>query len=112
MKSITKFGRNWLAAAVLTAVSGSFIPPVAAEEPVQPALTRPEMKQRLEALRQRQSRLPLPPPTEAEIASGRSLVNNGRLRSLYLPTSWTSFVIAGWGRGSATRETAGERRHC
>jgi AhpD family alkylhydroperoxidase len=107
MKSITKFGRNLLAAAVLTAVSGSFIPSVGAEDPVQPALTRPEMKQRLEALRQRQSRLPLPPPTEAEIASGRSLVNNGRLRSLYLPTSWTSFVIAGWGRGSAARATAG-----
>jgi alkylhydroperoxidase family enzyme len=59
--------------------------------------TRPEMKKRIEALKQRQSRLPLPPPTEEEIASGKSLVNNGRLRSLYLPPSWQSFVIPGWG---------------
>lgn len=60
-------------------------------------LTRPEMKKRIEALKQRVSRLPLPPPTAEELASGRILVNNGRLRSLYLPTSWQSFVIPGWG---------------
>jgi hypothetical protein len=38
--------------------------------------TRPEMKKRIEALKQRQSRLPLPPPTDEEIASGKTLVNN------------------------------------
>ena len=59
--------------------------------------TRPEMKKIISALKNRQSRLPLPPPTEEEKASGRSLVNNGRLRSLYLPPSWQSFTIAGWG---------------
>lgn len=72
-----------------------------------PALTRPEMKQRLEALRGRQPRLPLPPPTEAERASGRSLVNNGRLRALHLPASWTSYLIPGWGGGSTKRTPPG-----
>ena len=72
-----------------------------------PAATRPEMKQRIEALKQRTSRLPLPAPTEQEIASGRSLVNNGRLRSIYLPSSWQSFVISGWGGGSSRRPAGG-----
>jgi AhpD family alkylhydroperoxidase len=62
-----------------------------------PALTRPEMKARLEALKGRTSRIPLPPPTAEELASGKSLVNNGRLRSLYLPPSWNSWLIPGWG---------------
>ncbi|MEI7701039.1 MAG: hypothetical protein WCK86_14665 [Planctomycetia bacterium] len=72
-----------------------------------PALTRPEMKKRIEALKSRTSRLPLPPPTEEDRASGKSLVNNGRLRSLYLPPSWTSFVISGWGGNSASRGSKG-----
>ncbi len=72
-----------------------------------PASTRPEMKQRIEALKLRTSRLPLPAPTEQEIASGRSLVNNGRLRSIYLPSSWQSFVISGWGGGSSRRPAGG-----
>lgn len=61
------------------------------------AVTRPEMKKKLEALKSRTSRLHLPPLTPEEIASGRRSVNNGRLRSLYLPDSWRSFVISGWG---------------
>lgn len=65
------------------------------------AITRPEMKARIQALKDRTSRLPLPPPTAEEIASGRSLVNNGRLRSLYLPASWQSFVVPGWGGAGA-----------
>lgn len=60
------------------------------------ALTRPEMKQRIQALKERTSRLTLPPPTAEEIASGRPLVNNGRLRALYLPASWQNFVVPGW----------------
>lgn len=63
-------------------------------------LTRPEMKKRIEALKERTSRLPLPPPTAEEIASGRSLVNNGRLRAMYLPTAWQSFLVPGWGSPS------------
>lgn len=50
--------------------------------------TRPEMKQRIEALKGREARLPLPPLTPEEIAAGKRSVNNGRLRSLYLPESW------------------------
>ena len=107
MKFISEFGRCRLIRVVVVALLGCLTGSVVAQDAIQPALTRPEMKQRLEALRQRQSRLPLPPPTEAERASGRSLVNNGRLRALYLPASWTSFVIAGWGRGSAARPTSG-----
>lgn len=61
-----------------------------------PALTRPEMKKRLEGLKQREARLPLPPLTADELASGRRSVNNGRLRSLYLPASWVAT------RGSST----------
>ncbi len=61
------------------------------------AMTRPGMKARIQALKDRTSRLPLPPPTAEEIASGRPLVNNGRLRSIYLPASWQNFVVPGWG---------------
>lgn len=70
------------------------------------ATTRPEMKKRIEALKERKSRLLLPAPTEQDLESGRSLVNNGRLRSIYLPPSWQSFVITGWG-GSSARPPAG-----
>lgn len=75
-----------------------------AEEPgpLKPAMTRPEMKQRIEGLKNRTARLPLPAPTAEEIAAKRSLVNNGRLRSIYLPPSWQGFVVPGWG-GSSSR---------
>lgn len=68
--------------------------------------TRPEMKKRIEALKGRTSRLPLPAPTPQDLASGRPLVNNGRLRSIYLPSSWQSFAVPGWGGGSARPATA------
>lgn len=69
------------------------------------ALTRPEMKARIQALKDRTSRLPLPPTAE-EIASGRPLVNNGRLRALYLPPTWQNFVVPGWGSISAKKPPA------
>lgn len=55
--------------------------------------TRPQAKQALEALKKREARLPLPPPTEEELrprvdldgTERRGVVNNGRMRSLYLP---------------------------
>ena len=50
--------------------------------------TRPEMKKRIEALKEREARIPLPALTAEEVASGKRSVNNGRLRSLYLPESW------------------------
>lgn len=61
---------------------------IAAEIAPLPAKTRPEMKRVIEGLKQRESRLPLPALTAEEIASGRRSVNNGRLRSIYLPESW------------------------
>jgi alkylhydroperoxidase family enzyme len=74
--------------------------------PTPPASTRVEMKRRIEALKGRTARLPLPVPTAEEAASGRSLVNNGRLRRTYLPASWTGFVIPGWGGGSSRSRPA------
>lgn len=53
-----------------------------------PARTRPEMKRRIEALKERSPRLPFPPLSDEERTSGRRIVNNGRMRSLYLPESW------------------------
>lgn len=62
-------------------------PPVAA--------TRPELKQRLEGSKHAQPRLPLPPPTAEEVAQAQrarpgapglgGIINNGRMRKLYLP---------------------------
>lgn len=60
----------------------------AAESGNEPTRTRPEMKKRIEALKDREARIPLPPLTAEETASGRRSVNNGRLRALYLPESW------------------------
>jgi alkylhydroperoxidase family enzyme len=47
--------------------------------------TRPEIKAALEALKDREPRLPLP-----AMADGEPSVNNGRMRALYLPESWAS----------------------
>lgn len=71
-----------------------------------PAPTRPEMKKRIEGLKGRTARLSLPAPTPQEIASGRALVNNGRLRAMYLPASWQSFLVPGWGSSSPRRPAA------
>jgi AhpD family alkylhydroperoxidase len=73
-----------------TLVLGLAVPVVRAQAPSQattvPA-TRTEMKEWLEGSKKVQSRLPLPPPTEEEkVRNGdRPVVNNGRLRMLYLP---------------------------
>lgn len=54
--------------------------------------TRPEVKRALEVLKRRTPRLPLPPPTDEEreeaAANDRPLVNNLRMRTLYLPKAW------------------------
>ncbi|MFO0876031.1 MAG: hypothetical protein U0840_01555 [Gemmataceae bacterium] len=56
-----------------------------ADEPPVP-VTRPEMKKVLEALKKAKPRLPLPPLSEADgKAGGLRIVNNGRMRQLYLP---------------------------
>jgi alkylhydroperoxidase family enzyme len=60
--------------------------------------TRPEMKAGLEALKDRQPRLPLPD-------GGQGGVNNGRMRASYLPESWGG----GGGRGNRTANQPGRR---
>lgn len=77
--------------------------PAVADEPKPIPKTRPEMKEALDALKYRKPRLPLPPPTEEELEQARraaaeraasgnptglrggGVVNNGRMRQLYLP---------------------------
>jgi len=77
-----------------------------------PARTRPEMKKRLEALKGREARIPLPALSAEELASGRRSVNNGRLRSLYLPASWVATrsqpAAAGTGAGAGGNARGGD----
>ena len=80
-------------------------PPSTEPRPVAP--TRPELKQQLEDSKRSHPRLPLPPPTEEEIAAAKErtgqgarertgqgamggIINNGRMRKLYLPPELTS----------------------
>jgi alkylhydroperoxidase family enzyme len=65
-----------------------------ASDPPAVAPTRPELKQQLEDSKRSKPRLPLPPPTEAELAAARAragagpmtgIINNARMRRLYLP---------------------------
>lgn len=86
--------------------------PVLAEDAAGPKpipVTRPEVKAALDALKRRQPRLPLPPPTdeEKERASanprGFGLVNNGRMRSLYLPESLRPARTSGGTQGRRER---------
>ena len=58
--------------------------PQTGQKPV--PITRQEMKEALEALKKSKPRLPLPALTDAEKAKfGAKMVNNGRMRLLYLP---------------------------
>lgn len=100
--------KSGLVMLVLLAETGSSLSAIAqpTDEP-QPAMTRQQMKLQLEALKQRTSRLPLPPLTADELAAGRTPVNNGRLRSIYLPQSWQTFVVPGWGGGSSRQRSGG-----
>ena len=79
--------RLWmtLAAAALAAGPLSAADPPDAPRPL--PLTRPDMKQLLEDMKQRTPRIPLPPLTEAEKATldERGRGYEGRLRALYLP---------------------------
>jgi alkylhydroperoxidase family enzyme len=54
--------------------------------------TRPEMKKALEALKRREPRLPLKEltPLQREQFGDRPIVNNARMRAIYLPPSWMS----------------------
>jgi alkylhydroperoxidase family enzyme len=64
------------------------------DSPASIAATRPELKEQLERSKKSQPRLPLPPPTDEEIAAAKArpgrgpmtgIINNGRMRKLYLP---------------------------
>jgi alkylhydroperoxidase family enzyme len=84
------------AASLILALAGacpaSDEPPSSTPAPV--AATRTELKQQLERSKQSRPRLPLPPPSEQEIADSKArggrgpmtgIINNGRMRKLYLP---------------------------
>ena len=84
----------------------AFAPAFAAEPASTPKSippTRPEMKQALDDLKHRQARLPLPPagPNDKD-ERGRTLVNNGRMRSLYLPPE---FARGGFSRDADPNAT-------
>jgi alkylhydroperoxidase family enzyme len=66
-----------------------------ADEPKVVPETRPEIKKALEALKKQKPRLPLPAPSDDEKQSKR-VVNNGRMRALYLPEELRS---GGFSRG-------------
>jgi alkylhydroperoxidase family enzyme len=66
----------------------------ASHAPTPVAATRTELKEQLELSKQSRPRLPLPPPTEQDLAEARArggrgpmtgIINNGRMRRLYLP---------------------------
>ena len=70
----------------------------AADAPAPVAPTRPEMKELLEKSKASEPRLPLPPPTEEDVASAKArgakgpmagVINNARMRRLYLPPEVT-----------------------
>ena len=73
----------WLLLAVL------LLPAPAAAQPDQPPsvpVTRTAVKKVLEDSKKAKPRLPLPPLTEEEMKPGtRTVVNNARMRDLYLP---------------------------
>jgi hypothetical protein len=81
--------KTWVARALCVALwllaSGSLMAeeaPVSAEPNAAPR-TRPEMKNALEQLKHRKSRLNLPPPPPGEESA-----NNGRARKHFLPAEW------------------------
>jgi alkylhydroperoxidase family enzyme len=66
----------------------------ASDAPTPVAATRTELKEQLERSKQSRPRLPLPPPTEQDLADAKArggrgsmagIINNGRMRKLYLP---------------------------
>lgn len=102
--------RNWrhLCAATLLACALAVPDCTFAAEPStsELATTRPEMKKQIQGLKERTARLPLPPLTPEDRAAGRPVVNNARLRSIYLPASWQPFLVPGWGGNSAVKPGA------
>jgi hypothetical protein len=75
------------------------------DKPLPIPLTRPEMKQALEDLKDRTPRFVLPEPTEAEKAAAgeRGLSYESRLRTLYLGGSDSRSGAGGRGAGGGAR---------
>jgi alkylhydroperoxidase family enzyme len=89
--TLTKLGSS------LVAIGSLLIPSLYAADlpgPKPIPATRPEAKAALERLKSREPRLPLPAPTDEERAEAQGrefgLVNNGRMRNLYLPADLRS----------------------
>ncbi|MFM8289643.1 MAG: carboxymuconolactone decarboxylase family protein [Planctomycetaceae bacterium] len=95
MKPIAKTTLS-LSLLLAASVTGAAFAQTAARGAKPVPATRTEMKQALDQLKGREPRLPLPPPTAEEIERaknnpnparglGAGLVNNARMRNLYLP---------------------------
>ena len=96
--------RHWFSVALLSAMAGTS---ARGDEPSPRLMTsRPEMKAQIEALKNREARIPLPSLTPEEIAAGKRSANNGRLRSLYLPESWLASRGPSSSSGGRTRSGA------
>ena len=63
-------------------------------------VTRTEMKQALDALKNAKPRLPLPPEEE-----GKKGVNNGRMRAFYVPAELRVGGVGGFGGGFGKDKT-------
>jgi alkylhydroperoxidase family enzyme len=87
MRFLSRF--HWLLVVLCTGIGPVWAEDAASTQPKPVPQTRPEMKRALEKLKQRQPRLPLPPVENAETGT-RPSVNNGRMRSHYLPAAWSS----------------------
>ncbi|MGP0065116.1 MAG: carboxymuconolactone decarboxylase family protein [Isosphaeraceae bacterium] len=90
--SLTSLSAAMLALAIPVTCPADDKPASATPPPV--ASTRTELKELLERSKQSHPRLPLPPPTEQELAAAKAragrgpmtgVINNGRMRKLYLP---------------------------
>ncbi len=87
---------KYLAALLIAAPTLSRAADVPASDTPRPvAVTRKELKEQLERSKQSQPRLPLPAPTDEDVAAAKArgvqgamsgIINNGRMRKLYLPT--------------------------
>jgi hypothetical protein len=84
--------RYTLTLVALAAFGTGPLPAAAPASPRPIPATRQEMKKALENLKKAQPRLPLPPLSDAEKESAgtRPLVNNARMRQLYLPAELRS----------------------
>src|SRR5688572_869583 len=107
-KSKESFMRSLIALCGLTLVVGAVQAADSISSPRPTPLTRPEMKQYLEDMKQRTPRVPLPEMTAEEkqrYGEDASRGYESRLRSLYLPGGNERFSFSGGSSGSRTGGT-------